>query len=472
MIRTPLLDPTGRAAEPLHPQFDAVLQKLHQGRFLRQMKPEVLRQVLAQGQLVELSAGDWLMREGDHSNEVYMLIEGSLAVTARDKFILRLQAPGEIVGEMAAIGAAPRSADVQAESACRLVAFEKRAFEVPSGAASAPLFYVMVAHVLTEKLRLTTLQSLLRKDERVALAESARIAIVEPQPDRRRQLLDALRTHWPEAQAECFDSRAQLLTEEPQVDLVIADVWDAPEPARDMPAAQQRIAALQALGAPLLIISHSVAQADFASALLDWGVEEALPLPWQDAEMRRALLRLQESRARRQQLDRVERAADTDELTGLASRRRLDEFLQTLVDAYPDSGKPFSLIVADIDFFKHYNDSHGHQAGDRALQAVARVFREKVRQGDLAARFGGEEFVVVLPHCELQSARKIAEMLRHAVAEHPIAHREQQPGGLLSISVGVASFPAEAADVQALFQRADARLYDAKAKGRNCVVAG
>ena len=102
----------------------------------------------------------------------------------------------------------------------------------------------------------------------------------------------------------------------------------------------------------------------------------------------------------------MEEAADTDRLTGLANRRRLDEFVEALVTLYPEERAPFSLVISDVDNFKHYNDTHGHQMGDVVLARISGILKNRVRRGDLAARFGGEEFVVILPKCGIENASR------------------------------------------------------------------
>ncbi|MEC8271083.1 MAG: GGDEF domain-containing protein, partial [SAR324 cluster bacterium] len=158
-------------------------------------------------------------------------------------------------------------------------------------------------------------------------------------------------------------------------------------------------------------------------------------------------------------------------LTGLANRRRLDEFVEALVTLYPEERAPFSLIITDVDNFKHYNDTHGHQMGDVVLARIAGILKKRVRRGDLAARFGGEEFVVILPKCDSGNAMLIAEQLRSAVEEEDIPYQEQQPLGNLTATFGVATFPDDADDVEVLLKKADDCLYHGKEAGRNVVVS-
>ena len=167
------------------------------------------------------------------------------------------------------------------------------------------------------------------------------------------------------------------------------------------------------------------------------------------------------------ELEHVLIEADTDKLTGLANRRSLDEFLDALVTIFPEENKSFSLIIADVDHFKYYNDTHGHQMGDLVLARIASILKKSIRRGDLAARFGGEEFVVILPNCSKENAVIIGNKLRSAISDQNIQFQNQQPMGNLTCTFGVATYPDDADTKELLLKRADECLYDGKARGRN-----
>ncbi|MCL7963361.1 MAG: GGDEF domain-containing protein [marine benthic group bacterium] len=158
-----------------------------------------------------------------------------------------------------------------------------------------------------------------------------------------------------------------------------------------------------------------------------------------------------------------------DGLTGLLNRHAFEDRWSGEVARARRYGRPISIAAIDIDYFKHFNDTHGHAAGDLALQSVARVIRSRVRGGDFVARLGGEEFVVALPETNTAAALRVAEQLREAVANHKIA----LPGGRtpesVTISIGVASWPDHGEEVTRLLDRADDRLYEAKLAGRDQV---
>ena len=164
--------------------------------------------------------------------------------------------------------------------------------------------------------------------------------------------------------------------------------------------------------------------------------------------------------------------ASRDGLTGLYNNRYFKEALEREIKRAERFKHPLSLIMADIDYFKYYNDSHGHVAGDTVLKTVAGVFLKNTREVDIAARYGGEEFAVILPNTDLKDALKVAERIRNGIAEVPVPHEETQPKGNLTISIGVAAFTADRASPIAFIKAADRALYRAKDLGRNRVCYG
>jgi diguanylate cyclase (GGDEF)-like protein len=159
----------------------------------------------------------------------------------------------------------------------------------------------------------------------------------------------------------------------------------------------------------------------------------------------------------------------TDPLTGAPNRRHLFTQLGAEIDRSRRYGTPLSLLMVDIDHFKHLNDIAGHRAGDEVLRQVCGVLRRSIRKVDTLARYGGEEFVILLPQLARPLAVEVAEKLRAAVAEAPLDHGARQPAGRVTVSIGVASLPADAAEAGALVDCADAALYASKHRGRNAV---
>ena len=169
-------------------------------------------------------------------------------------------------------------------------------------------------------------------------------------------------------------------------------------------------------------------------------------------------------------LAKAQRDANTDGLTGLANRKYFDYALGTAADEARVNSLPLCLLLADIDRFKRFNDTHGHQVGDQVLRLVAEVLTSSVKGRDLAARYGGEEFAVLLPQTDLEGARHLAENIRHTVAGNRI--RLKSDGrhlGNITLSLGCAEYhPQE--PLSDLIRRADEALYQAKREGRNRVV--
>lgn len=236
------------------------------------------------------------------------------------------------------------------------------------------------------------------------------------------------------------------------------------------------------------------------------GLNHYIPKPWDEPDLRLAvenLLRqyrlnrenralLEELNARNRELERMNQILEqkvaertrelaeanarlaqlavTDGLTGLYNHRHFHERLALEIERSGRNGLPLALFMIDVDHFKKYNDRHGHPAGDEVLRQVARLLADGRRVNDFCARYGGEEFAIVLVDTPKLTAAQVAEKLRQRILEHPFPNESSQPGGQLTVSIGVAAFPDDAGDAEALVRCADAALYRAKAAGRNCVV--
>lgn len=164
-------------------------------------------------------------------------------------------------------------------------------------------------------------------------------------------------------------------------------------------------------------------------------------------------------------------AAVTDPLTGLYNRRYLESHFERISERLKEEGKAVSLLILDIDFFKRVNDTHGHDAGDRVLQTVAKRIVSNLRGFDTAVRFGGEEFVILLPDAPLSAAVTTAERLRVAIGSTPVPLGTDAPALSVSASLGVATVMAGEESLEDLVRRADAALYQAKESGRNKVIS-
>lgn len=174
--------------------------------------------------------------------------------------------------------------------------------------------------------------------------------------------------------------------------------------------------------------------------------------------------------ALRHAVEVIRHEAQTDALTGLANRKHFDERLASAAREAVDKNEDLCVVIGDVDNFKHFNDTWGHQTGDQVLRLVAHCFTENVKGRDTAARYGGEEFVLILPSTSLDNARGLAEQIRRVVQTKKVVKRSSgETLGSITISLGVARLrPGE--DPAETVRRADSCLYSAKRGGRNMVI--
>ncbi len=172
----------------------------------------------------------------------------------------------------------------------------------------------------------------------------------------------------------------------------------------------------------------------------------------------------------RNTLAAAEQRSKTDALTGLANRHALDEFLRAAQLASMENGRPLTIFIIDVDHFKQFNDKFGHQFGDQVLRLIAQVVKSCMRGADLAARFGGEELVGVLPGADIVFATRVAERIRQSLATREVRRRATgEVIAAVTVSIGVGQFvPGET--LANLFERCDRALYAAKHGGRNRTV--
>lgn len=205
-------------------------------------------------------------------------------------------------------------------------------------------------------------------------------------------------------------------------------------------------------------------------------VTKPIDFPVALARIRTQLMLRQMVLALEEANEKLERLSFLDGLTSIANRRRFDEFLQIEWRRGLRNGHPLSAILVDIDYFKAYNDTYGHESGDETLRKVAGALSATPnRPADLVARYGGEEFVVVLPGTDAGGARYLAERLRAGVEGLGIPHANSAAAPHVTISLGVATaVPRRDASPESLIEAADEALYEAKREGRNrvCVSTG
>ncbi|MDV4180445.1 PleD family two-component system response regulator [Rhizobium brockwellii] len=225
---------------------------------------------------------------------------------------------------------------------------------------------------------------------------------------------------------------------------------------------------------PILIITEQGAD-DMVVRALDLGVNDYIIRPVDPNELvARSLTQIRRKRYNdrlRASVKQTIELAVTDPLTGLYNRRYLDNHLNVLFNRSMARGRPLSVLITDIDRFKHVNDTYGHDGGDEVLREFSSRVRSTIRGADLACRYGGEEFVVVMPDTSPEIAAAVAERLRAAIETAPFMLKHSGEALNVTASFGIASRIASVLTPGQLMKQADLALYEAKNTGRNRVVA-
>jgi two-component system, cell cycle response regulator len=261
---------------------------------------------------------------------------------------------------------------------------------------------------------------------------------------------------------------ALALCREQQPDVVLLDVEMPGMSGWDVLAAMKADPGLRDV--PVVFLTGRSDTADMVDGLR-LGAHDYLRKPCEPTELlarvqaAARVKRLQdELRQRNEELDLVSR---TDALTGLRNRRHVEEYLTKLVSLARRNVEPIAVLIVDIDHFKSVNDGHGHDAGDAVLREVAGRMVDSVRLEDMVGRWGGEEFLVVLPNTAAQGAAELAERLRQVVAGEPCPLPD---GGAVPVTISLGCAASVIDDAATLVRSADAAMYEAKESGRNRVV--
>jgi diguanylate cyclase (GGDEF)-like protein len=239
-----------------------------------------------------------------------------------------------------------------------------------------------------------------------------------------------------------------------------------------------------------VIIMTSYASLETAITALRYGAYDYFFKPFKDIELVSAataraiekvrLVRenqrlIEELNAKNLKLSKVnsvlKNLACRDGLTGIFNHRYFQDSLEAELNRAQRHDENFSLVFLDVDHFKQFNDINGHQQGDKLLRKLAQILAKSIRKPDVLARYGGEEFVIILPETSKINACRYGEKIRERVEKFPFAGKQNLPGGNLTISIGIATFPEDGRDRYTLIEYADQALYQAKNNGRNKVCA-
>ncbi len=291
------------------------------------------------------------------------------------------------------------------------------------------------------------------------------------------QLLRSILHEYPTLRFATNGAAALRLAREAPPDLILLD---AEMPGMDGFALCAELKRDEALAHIPVIFVTSHHDIEFETRALSLGAVDFIGKP---LSAPRVLLRVSTQLTIKRQTDALREQAGTDALTGLANRRTFDRTLTSEMRRAQRWGVRLGLLMVDVDHFKRYNDAYGHPAGDAALRAVGNALREAShRDGDLSARFGGEEFAVILPGTGLEGATQIAQRINAGVAALALPHERSDTAACVTVSVGVSCLtppgtqacghpvsPLAPGCEGVLLSAADRALYIAKASGRNCV---
>ena len=329
--------------------------------------------------------------------------------------------------------------------------------------------------MMTDELRMRAVTSReigLQNPEREAIAEAGRngrILVVDDRPTSHERIADALlKEHTVDIQAD--PNEALFRAAEGNYDLLIVSL--GLENFDGLRLCSQARSLDRTRNVPILAIAEAENNTRLVRAL-EIGVNDYVARPIDKNELlARVRTQIRKKRYTERLRDNVQisiEMAITDALTGLYNRRYMETHIETLVEQATARGKPLTVLVIDIDYFKAVNDGHGHDAGDDVLREFAIRIKKSIRGIDLACRYGGEEFVVVMPETDLAVATMVAERLRRRIATEPFPIQQGARAIEVTISIGIAALGAQD-NAAAVLKRADQALYRAKRDGRNRVV--
>jgi two-component system, cell cycle response regulator len=297
------------------------------------------------------------------------------------------------------------------------------------------------------------------------------ILVVDDNPDNLEIISTRLRFRGYEVVLAERGEEAIAKVQETDPDLILLDIM---MPDMDGYEVARRIRALDDIPyIPIIVVTARDSTEDKVTGL-DAGADDYLtkPINFPELEARvRSMLRIKRLQDQLEEKNReLEQLSISDGLTGLFNHRHLHELLQEEYERSRRTEEPMSVVMLDLDRFKEVNDTHGHQAGDRVLQELSAILRESAREIDKLGRYGGEEFMAILPETDTDAAITFAERVREMVEKQRFEIQADEPLHM-TISAGVATYPGDEADSpRRLVHYADQALYSAKKNGRNRVV--
>jgi two-component system chemotaxis response regulator CheY len=306
-----------------------------------------------------------------------------------------------------------------------------------------------------------------------------RVLIAEDDNISRILLQRSLLQHGHEVVVTCDGAEAWSVCQDSTFDVLVTD-WMMPE--MDGLELVRRVRAQQAAEYTFIIVLTALSARESFLEGMRAGADDYLTKPLDRNALQARLLVAErilglhrEMLAQRRELERLNRmlyeTGRVDKLTGVSNRLRMEEDLESIHSRMSRYGHSYCMALVDIDFFKLYNDSLGHGAGDEALRAVAQTLRNQARTGDEVYRYGGEEFLVVLPEQTLDRGGIALERMRGAVEALGIPHPGRGPGEVVTVSVGLTVMePHHTRTLAEVCESADRALYQAKKAGRNRVV--
>jgi two-component system cell cycle response regulator len=329
--------------------------------------------------------------------------------------------------------------------------------------------------MMTDELRMRAVTSKeigIQSPEREALADSGRqgrILLIDDRPASHERIAAMLGTEHA-VDVEDDPNDALFRAAEGNYDLVIVSL--ALENFDGLRLCSQLRSLDRTRNVPILAIAEGENNARLVRGL-EIGVNDYLMRPVDKNELlARARTQIRKKRYTERLRDNVQMSIEmaiTDPLTGLYNRRYMESHLGSLMEQAAARKKPLTVLILDIDYFKAINDTHGHDAGDDVLREFAIRIKKSIRGIDLACRYGGEEFVVVMPETDLAVATMVAERLRRRIATEPFPIQQGERSVEVTISVGISALGADD-DAAKILKRADKALYRAKSDGRNRVV--